>query len=141
MNIWQLSSNFRRDPSGKQTVLDEVKNPPKTFVTTKVYLTLRAEATSSSYNGNDKTSQKINSFKGRSKLINHSSQAWRKPFDSLLTHFETFGRMGAPVEIPMGRNIIFLESKNKYILDGTHTIFHGLKIDKFQFLCLSGTVS
>ena len=73
---------------------------------TKVYLALRAEATFSSYRGNDETSEQINSFKGSSKLINHSSQAWRKPFDSLLTHFETFGCMGAPVQIPMGKNII-----------------------------------
>ena len=100
----------------QQTVLDEAKNPPKTFVTTKVYLTLqRVEAAFSSYRGNvasarrvslPKTSEQINSFKGNSKLINDSSHAWRKPFDSLLTYFETFGRMGAPVQIPMGKNII-----------------------------------
>ena len=122
MNIWQLSSNFRRDPSGQLTVWDEAKKPPKIFVTTKVYLTLRAEATFSSYRGNvasalrvslPKISDQINSFKGSSKLINHSSQAWRKPFDSLLTHFETFGHMGAPVQIPMGKNIISQSPKIK----------------------------
>ena len=142
MNVWQLSSNFRRDPSAQLTVLDEAKKPPKTFMMTKVYLTLRAEATFSSYRGNDKTSEQINSFKGSSKLINHSSKAWRKPFDSLLIHFETLGRW-VPLFNPINKNTIFQSPKiNTFssLLNGKHTILHRVKVNKFHFLYLSGTV-
>ena len=50
--------------------------------------------------------------------------------------------LGAPVQSHQ-QEYHFLESKNKYVLsllNGKHTIFHRLKVNKFHFLYLSGTV-
>ena len=54
----------------QQTVLDEAKNPPKTFVTTKVYLTLRrVEATFSSYRGNVASARRVSLPKTSEQII------------------------------------------------------------------------